>query len=165
LQLATRALQVAPCAHAIIDATRARNLLGVTPLSLVDFKTLGSAASVKWLDDRGLDARRTPHWYVEVSIDSDQRDTRLELNIYPEEWGFVLRRGTKMSSIRITDVPFVHGLDDFQLLATTPALAEFGGLITVIERRFELGFFTTRATVRSNLTRAAAVVRPWLELR
>jgi len=132
---------------------------------LSDLKTLGARASTRWLDERGLDGSRTVHWFVEISIDSDQRDTRFELNIYPEEWGFVLRRGTKVSSIRVTDVPFVHGLDDFQLLATTPTLDELGELITTLERRFELRFLTVRAAVRSNLVRAAAMVRPWLEQR
>lgn len=139
-------------------------MLGAQTL-LLDLKTLGALASLRWLDERGLDSSKAPHWYVEISIDSDQRDTRLELNIYPEEWGFVLRRGSKVSSIRITDVPFVHGLDDFKLLAETPALAEFGSLVAKLERRFEVGFQTTRATVRSNLVRAGAVIRPWLELR
>lgn len=130
---------------------------------LFDLKVHGAIESMQWLDERGLDASRIAHWYVEISIDSDQRDTRFELNIYPEEWGFVLRRGTKVSSIRTTDVSFVHGLDDFNLLAETPSLAEIGTLLRTLETRFELSFLTVRAAVRSNLTRAAAVVRPWLQ--
>lgn len=163
MQLATRALQVASLTHVFIDATRACKLL--VRSTLPDLKTLGARESTRWLDERGLDGSRTPHWFVEISIDSARRDTRLELNIYPEEWGFVLRRGPKVSSIRITDVPFIHGLDDFQLLAETPALDELGGLITRLEHRFELRFLTVRAAVRSNLVRAAAMVRPWLEQR
>lgn len=127
--------------------------------------TLGARASARWLEERGLDASKTPHWFVEVSIETDQRDTRLELNIYPEEWGYVLRRGAKVSSIRVTDVPFVHGLDDFQLLAETPSLDDLATLIAGLERRFALVFATGRATVRANLGRATGVVRTWLDRR
>jgi hypothetical protein len=125
-------------------------------------KILGAAASAAWIEARGLDATRVPHWYVEITVESDSLDTRFELNIYPEEWGFVFRRGTRVSSIRVTDLPFVHGPDEYQLLAQTPELGDIVDLLDQLERRFDLTFQRYRATVRSNLVRAAAVVRPWL---
>ena len=125
-------------------------------------QTAGAAASTAWLEERGLDAAHTPHWYIEITIDSDTVETCFELNIYPEEWGFVFRRGARVSSIRVTDIAFVHGRDDHQLLADTPSLANIGELLAWIERRYDVVLHRTRATVKSNLVRATAVVRPWL---
>lgn len=128
--------------------------------------TMGARASAAWLEDRGLDARNTPRWYVEVTlIASDTAsDVSFELNIYPEEWGYILRAGSRVSSIRVTDIAFVHGKDDHQLLSITPALANIGELITLIEMRKAVAFHRTQALVRSNLTRATSVVRAWLKL-
>ncbi len=128
-------------------------------------KTIGALASSAWLARRKLDASRIAHWYVEITIASDMPDTRLEINIYPEEWGFVFRRGKRVSSIRVTDVAFVHGLDDYQLLRDTPSLEGIGDLLATLERCYGARFLRDRPTVRSNLVRAAAVVRPWLEMR
>jgi hypothetical protein len=127
--------------------------------------TIGAVASGRWLDERGLDASRTPHWYVEISIGSDSADTRFELNIYPEEWGYQFRRGARVSSIRVTDIAFVHGFDDYRLLADTPPLDRIEDLLVTIERRCDIGFRRDRPTVHSNLARAAMVVRSWLESR
>jgi hypothetical protein len=124
--------------------------------------TLGAAASTRWLAERRLDASE-PHWYVEIMVESDTPDVRFELNIYPEEWGFVFRRGWRVSSIRITDVAFVHGRDDNQLLAKTPALEQIGELLKDLEQNYGVSFSRTKAVVRSNLARAVAAVRPWLE--
>ncbi len=125
-------------------------------------QTTGAAASAAWLEARGLDTTRTPHWYVEITIESDSPDVRFELNIYPEEWGVVFRRGARVSSIRVTDVAFVHGLDEHGLLSQLLGLDRIGDLLVQLERRFGLTFLRTRATVRTNLVRATAVVRPWL---
>jgi hypothetical protein len=126
--------------------------------------TMGARATAAWLEERGLDPHNTPRWYVEVTLEAldAARDVRFELNIYPEEWGYILRVGPRVSSIRITDVAFVHGKDDHQLLSLTPELAKIGDLIALIETRRMVAFRRTRATVRSNLTRAASVVRAWL---
>ena len=128
-------------------------------------KTIGALAAHAWLAQRGLDASQTPHWFVEISIPSDVPDTRFELNVYPEEWGFIFRRGVRVSSIRVTDVAFVHGFDDYRLLAETPALEDIAVLLSTLDERYTITFDRTRASVRSNLTRAAAVVRPWLVTR
>lgn len=124
--------------------------------------TLGAAASASWLEARELDVRATPHWFVEIAIDSRTLDSRFELNIYPEEWGFAFRRGTRASSIRITDIAFVHGLDDFQLQPRTPALERIADLLRELEQRHEIAIDRANARVRSNLVRAKAVVRAWL---
>ena len=121
---------------------------------------LGAAESAAWLEQRGLTA--IPHWYVEIEICTDERDTSMTINIYPEEWGFVFRHGIHVSSIRITDVPFVHGADDDQLLKVTPSLERFHELLEALERRFDVTFQRAQSIVHSNLIRASAVVRPWL---
>jgi hypothetical protein len=124
--------------------------------------TLGAAATAAWVRQHGLDVARTPHWYVEISVPTDSVDIRLEINLYPEEWGVVFRRGNRVSSVRVTDVPFVHGLDDHKLLSELPELARIDDLLAVLERRYDVAFHRTRVTVRSNLTRATAIVRSWL---
>jgi len=124
--------------------------------------TIGAAASAAWAEQQGLDVSRTPHWYVEISVPTDSADTRFEINVYPEEWGVVFQRGNRVSSIRVTDIPFVHGLDDHRLLKDLPELAKIDDLLASLERRYDVAFHRTRATVRSNLIRATAIVRPWL---
>jgi hypothetical protein len=124
--------------------------------------TPGAAASAAWIEQQGLDVSRTPHWYVEITIPSDEPDTRFELNLYPEEWGIVFQRGSRVSSIRVTDIAFVHGLDDHRLISQVPPLERIHDLLGLIERRYDIALFRMRANVRSNLARAVAVVRPWL---
>jgi hypothetical protein len=123
--------------------------------------TQGAAASAAWLEVHGLDAARAPHWYIEITIPTASADSRFDLNVYPEEWGFVFRRGPRISSVRVTDVPFVHGRDDHNLLDEVPPLAEIHQLLHKLEARHGMEFLRTRATVKSNLVRASAIVRAW----
>lgn len=123
---------------------------------------MGAAASRAWLEERRLDAKKIRHWFVEIVIDSDSPDAVLDLNIYPEEWGFVFRRGNRVSSIRITDIPFVHGRDDFGLLPETPSLDRIGDLLATLERRFDFRFQRVGPRVKTNLVRGAMVVGAWL---
>jgi hypothetical protein len=127
-------------------------------------QTLGARESAAWIENRGLDAVHTPNWYVEITLVAPDvtGDVQFELNIYPEEWGYVLRAGAHVSSIRITDVAFVHGRDDHKLLSHTPALAQIGELIALVETRRTVAFRRIQAEVRSNLVRATSVVRAWL---
>jgi hypothetical protein len=126
-------------------------------------QTVGALASAAWLDEQDLGTSRVAHWYVEISLATPPpSDAQFDLNIYPEEWGFVLRRGSRVSSIRVTDEPFVHGRDDHKLLAETPELAKLGTLLAQIEARIGARFDRTRAYVRSNLQRATPTVRAWL---
>ncbi len=118
-------------------------------------------ASAAWLRNQGLETEN-PHWYLEITIPADSVGVRFELNIYPEEWGFVFRHGRRVSSIRVTDVSFVHGQDDHNLHGITPALDGIKELLTKIERQHSIVFHRTRATSNTNLVTAAAIVRPWL---
>lgn len=127
-------------------------------------KTVGAVESNAWLSQRGLSARQA-QWYVEVEIISDTPGVRFEINIYPEEWGFVFRDGIRVTSIRVTDIAFVHGLDDHGLLRHTPALERISDLLGKLEQRYGMAFDRERPAVRSNLVDATAVVAPWLGSR
>jgi hypothetical protein len=124
-------------------------------------KTVGAAASDEWLRTRGLRTTE-PHWYVEITVPSDVEGTRLEINIYPEEWGFVVRHGSRVSAIRITDLPFAHSTDDLRLLAEVPTLENIGDLIDGLELRLDVSFHRMRPLVRSNIAKATAAVRSWM---
>ncbi len=125
-------------------------------------QTIGASESRAWLEHTCLDPNGERHWYVEVALESDEPGTRLELNIYPDEWGFVFRSGNRVSSIRITDRAFVHGSDDHQLLAHVPALESVPTFLGTLEERFGVTFIRHRAVVRSTLVRASSIVKPWL---
>lgn len=122
----------------------------------------GAIEAAKWLDERGLDASREPRWYVEIELPTNVEGMTLELRIYQEEWGFVFRTPTRASSIRVTDLPFVHGSDDLELLPVTPPLDRIGELLDALQRRFHMSFLRSRPAVRSNLARATSAVRTWL---
>jgi hypothetical protein len=124
-------------------------------------------ASAAWLVARGL----TPppgRWHVEILLSTsrhppdDDTPTVLCLELFSEEWGFWFRHDGKTSWIRITDLPFVHGRDDHNLLASAPALKSFGSLVRAIERRFDIGFVTKAAEIRSSLVDAGPVIRAWI---
>lgn len=123
---------------------------------------IGAAASAAWIEQHGLDASRTPHWYVEITIPTDSPGVQFEINIYPEEWGVIFRREHRVSSLRVTDIPFIHGLDEHRLLPDLPPLDRIDDLLALLERREGLAFHRARATVRSNLNRATSMVRAWL---
>lgn len=123
----------------------------------------GAIEAARWLELCGLDASSTPRWYVEIEIPSSVEGMSLELRIYQEEWGFVFRTPTRVSSIRVTDVPFVHGADDLGLLSLTPPLDRISDLLDILQKRFHMSFHRTRPTVRSNFARATAAVRTWLD--
>ncbi|MDX2090851.1 MAG: hypothetical protein SFX73_23530 [Kofleriaceae bacterium] len=128
------------------------------------FKTMGALASRAWLEQQGLDTRSQAAWYVEVQVHSDLPNARFELNLYPEEWGFVFRLKAQLSWIRVTDLAFVHGADDLKLLGRTPRLDALAELMTWLEAEHALRFDRAHAIVRTNLDegRTTAAVRAWL---
>jgi hypothetical protein len=122
----------------------------------------GAIEATRWLELRRLDASNAPHWYVEIDIPSNVEGMIFELRICQKEWGFVFRTPTRVSSIRVTDEPFVHGPDDLNLLSLTPRLDRIGDLLEALQKRFQMSFRRARAAVRSNFARATAIVRLWL---
>lgn len=129
--------------------------------------TLGAVESRGWLVARGLDTREHRGWYVEIQIYADVPNARFEINLYPEEWGFLFRLRARMSWIRVTDLAFVHGADDLGILGRTPSLAQLATLLDALELEHALRFDGMRAMVRTNLDeeRTTAAVRSWLSAR
>lgn len=69
----------------------------------------------------------------------------------------------KMSWIRVTDVPFVHGRDDHGLLGLTPALKDLSQLVRSLEERFGCQFERASPEIRSSIAGAEPAVREWVE--
>jgi hypothetical protein len=123
--------------------------------------TAGAEASRDWLLARGL--TDVPlRWYVELTLEAKASDTQFELNIYPEEWGFVFRRAARVSSIRVTDIPFVHGRDDYELIRRPTTLEAIHGLLRELEQRYAIELAYARAVVRTNIPRGSNIVRAWI---
>ena len=129
--------------------------------------TLGAVASRDWLAARGLGSRAHHPWHVEIQLYADIPNARFELNLYPEEWGFLFRLRARLSWIRVTDLAFVHGADDLGLLGRTPHLDRIATLIDALEIEHGIRFDGHRAVVRTNLDegRATLAVRAWLDER
>lgn len=111
-------------------------------------------------------------WHVEVSLDvrsapatrelDEHRDTRFHIEIYSQEWGVFFCHEGHASWVRVTDVPFVHGRDDFQLLSMLPPLKDVGGLVRSLERQHAIHFRRDLALVRTNVPSAQPVVQAWV---
>lgn len=129
-----------------------------TQMSNRVFRTPGAEAADHWLRALGLPVE--PRWFVETSISAG--DSRFDLNVYEEEWGFAFHHAGRGSWIRVTDVPFVHGRDDYGLLARTPDLLAIHALLAELEQAHAITFRIDAANVRSNVRDADGVVRDWL---
>ena len=92
----------------------------------------------------------------------DDTPTMLRLELFSEEWGFSFRHEGKVSWIRVTDLPFVHGRDDHGLLVAVPRLRNFASLVRALEARFELRFAVEAAMIRSSLLGAEPAIRAWI---
>ena len=124
----------------------------------IDASTAGWTASAAWLDDRGV----APVTRWSVTIELGVLDTRFRIEIYAEEWGYFFSHHGRASWIRITDVPFAHGRDDFGLLARTPALAEIGALLRALEQEHGVELDREHALVRTTLPSAEPAIRRWI---
>src|SRR5262249_37170343 len=136
------------------------------------WNSAGALAARAWLTARSLPTPSLPRWHANVLLgvtdtppepDIDQTGgTCFRIEIYSEEWGFFFSYGRSASWIRITDVPFVHGRDDFGLLSLTPALKDIGHLIRICERQYKLAFRRDRAVIITNLPDADRTLRAWV---
>ena len=134
--------------------------------------TAGKRAAHGWLRSRGLTPPALTPWHVEISLGLDdatppleidvRTDTRLRLEIYSEEWGLFFCHRGKASWIRVTDIPFVHGRDDFRLLPVVPALDGIGSLVRLLERQHALAFRRDHALIRTNVPGAEPAARSWV---
>jgi hypothetical protein len=132
----------------------------------------GPLASAAWLVARGL-LPNEPRWFVEIELaamtaesgntdDGAKAEARLFLEVYAEEWGYRFERDGRVSWIRVTDVPFVHGRDDHALLVKTTTLNGIGKLLRELEAAHRLAFKRDAAIVRSNVDDESGAIRAWL---
>lgn len=134
--------------------------------------TLGSLSAAAWLSARGATAPTLERWHVEVALDVVQKrapsefdettSSRFHLDIYLEEWGVFFCHAGQSSRIRVTDIAFVHGRDDFQLLGVTPQLKDIGWLLRHVESRHGLEFMRAHADIRTNVANVEPAVRSWI---
>lgn len=130
-------------------------------------------AARTWLSARGLSATGLLRWHAEILLDVidqpareqfDERvDTRFRIELYSEEWGFLFCHGGRASWIRVTDIPFMHGRDDFRLLGSIPPLEDLGLLVRSVETQHGIRFRRRNALVQTNLTGAELPIRRWVE--
>jgi hypothetical protein len=135
--------------------------------------TAGMRAAQAWLSARGLSAPSLTRWHASILLGTEDRppeleldervDTRFRIEIYSEEWGYFFCHRGHASWIRVTDIPFVHGRDDFKLLPTTPSLENLGQLLRSLEQQHGLAFRRDQAVVRTNVAHAEAAIRQWVE--
>ena len=134
--------------------------------------TAGVLAARSWLAARGVSAPALTRWHASVLLAPDDApppeqlderiDTRFQIEIFSEEWGFLFCHAGQASWIRITDIPFAHGRDDFRLLELTPALKDLGLLLRRIERHHRIQFRREHALVRTNVPDAERAIRSWV---
>ena len=120
----------------------------------------GPLASAAWLVDLGL-YPKDPKWSVEIMLAAG--GTCLRVEIFAEEWGFVFEHEGRVSWIRVTDLRFVHGQDDFGLVTKTPPLKSFGSLVRELEATHAVQFPRGTATIRSEIPDSDAAIRAWVE--
>jgi hypothetical protein len=134
--------------------------------------TAGALAAGTWLWTRGLTAPSDRRWHVEIALDviderapllfDEMTATRFHLDVYTEEWGFYLSHAGRSSWIRVTDIAFVHGRDDFGVFDLCPPLKDLGLLVRRFEQTHKVKFRRDHAAVTTNLTAAESPIRSWL---
>ena len=123
-------------------------------------QTIGSEAAARWLGLLALEPTAA-RWYVEITL-AAAGETMFQLNIYAEEWGFAFHHAGQASWIRVTDVPFVHGRDDFTLLPQTPDLLAIFTFVAQLEAQNTIELPRAEAAIRTNLANADDTIREWL---
>lgn len=133
----------------------------------------GASEAHHWLKTLGLHPPPGRlRWHAEISLDVidgparvefDERvDTRFHIDVYSEEWGFFFCHAARVSWIRVTDIAFVHGRDDHQLLTQTPAFENIGELLRRLEAKHNVHFNRQHAIIRTNIAAAEPQIRRWL---
>ena len=132
----------------------------------------GVLAARAWLSARGVTPPGIERWHADISLDvvaepapatfDIDRDTRFRIEIYSEEWGYFCCHRGQASWIRVTDIPFVHGRDDFKFLVATPGLKDLATVVRVFEKRFAVKLRRDLALVRTNLVGAEPAIRGWV---
>lgn len=119
----------------------------------------GPLAAAAWCLARGL-FPSDRNWFVEIELRAAK--TRFTIEIYEAEWGFAVHHGEQTSWIRVTDIPFVHGRDDFDLLRETSSLKDIATLVRAVEALTGVTFSRESAAVRTNIADGEAAIRDWI---
>lgn len=120
----------------------------------------GPIASAAWLAARELYPKES-RWHAVSTL--AVAETRFQIEIFAEEWGFKFDHAGRESWIRVTDVPFVHGRDEHDLLGETPPLRYIGKLVRKLEVAHALRFDRSAAQIETTIASAEPVIRGWLE--
>jgi hypothetical protein len=125
----------------------------------------GPLASAAWLVQLGL-VPSEPKWFVEIVLgDNSEIDetsaTWFKLDVYAEEWGYTFCHAGHRSWIRVTDIRFVHGRDDHDLLLETPPLRDIGRLVRSLETRHQIQLRRRPALVRTSLLGMETSILEW----
>lgn len=149
-----------------------RAALGARASSERSWSSVGATAAASWARARGVHTTGISRWHVEIALDvvdgpapaeyDEATSTRFHVDIYAEEWGHYFCHGGRSSWIRVTDIAFVHGRDDYQLLTVTPPLPDIGRLLRQLEQRYGVRFRREHALIRTNVASAEHAVRAWL---
>ena len=136
--------------------------------------TAGARAAAAWLRARGEAPPAITRWHAEIALDviherapsefDEATATRFHLDIYGEEWGVFLCHAGRASWIRVTDVAFIHGRDDFKLLEHIPPLRDVGVLLRRFEHDHHVRFQRQHAAVVTNVPNLEPAIRRWIAL-
>lgn len=135
-------------------------------------RTAGALAASSWLRTRGITVPTGTRWHVEIALDIVDRPapadydeataSRFHIDLYAEEWGVFFCHGARASWIRVTDMAFVHGRDEYKLLGSLPPLKDVGLLLRKLEREHHIQFKRAHAAIRTNLANAEPAIRIWI---
>ena len=119
----------------------------------------GPLATAAWCVSRGL-FPKDRDWSVEVAMHVGS--SRFVIEIFAAEWGFTFQHDGRVSWIRVTDIPFVHGQDDFQLLHETTSLMQIGTVLHHVEHLYGIKFPRDQALVRTSVEDAEPTILDWV---
>jgi hypothetical protein len=132
--------------------------------------TAGTLAVGAWLYDRGI-ARPPAQWRIDITLDAEVRtrkfaealDTRFQLVVLPDEWGFSFWHAGQLSRIRVTDLVRPDLRDDHHLATMTPPLRRIGTLVRQLEARCQRQLIRDDAEIATSVPGSETIVRAWVE--
>ncbi len=125
-----------------------------------------------WLVARGLYPPPGNRWHVKVMLDLSSHpiaathtrsiDTRFEITIEPDAWGYRFSHADRISTIHVTDTPTARDNDDHHLALATPPLKNLSKLLRSLEERFHVFFPRHHATVNTDISGGDPIIRAWV---
>lgn len=135
-------------------------------------RTAGALAAAAWLRTIGATPPVAQRWHVEIALEpaahrppsdfDEGTATRFQIGIYSEEWGFFFCHRGRASWIRVTDLAFVHGRDDFGLLTVAPPLKDVDQLLRRLEQQHALQFQRQHASIKTSVAGSEPAIAAWI---